>query len=119
MKYMLLLRASGCRALDPGTREERRMAMAAFSEHLVRAGVMLADGAVAAHDTEARVWFDGDDRSVVAAGDDDIDEDALRGFWILQVDSQREALEWARRIPATDGCAQLHRILDAGGEPAT
>lgn len=94
------------------------MAMAAFSEHLVRAGVMLADGAVAADDTEVRVRFDGDDRSVVAAGDD-IDEDALRGFWILQVDSQREALEWARRIPATDGCAQLHRILDAGGEPAT
>jgi hypothetical protein len=113
MKYMLLLRASGCDASDESGSERERVAMAAFNEQLLRAGVVLAGAGVAVGETDVRVEFDGEHRAVTTVPAGDADE-AVCAFWILQVSSRSEAVEWARRIPATRGFTDVRRVLEAG-----
>ena len=113
MKYMLLMRASGCDESDESGPERERVAMAAFNEQLLRAGVVLAGAGVAVGETDVRVEFDGDRRAVTTVPAGDVGE-AVCAFWILQVASRSEAVEWARRTPATRGFIDVRRVLEAG-----
>lgn len=113
MKYMLLLKASAENQEPDAGHEERQNAMKAFNEQLVRAGVVLACASVATGEPDARVQFQGEARTV-ADRPGTVREDDVEAFWILQVASQSEAVEWARRIPATSGYTDVHRVREAG-----
>jgi hypothetical protein len=73
-------------------------AMGAFNEELVKAGVLLTADGLKPSAAGARVQFDGTRRTVVDGPFAETKE-LVAGFWLWQVRSMEEALEWARRCP--------------------
>jgi hypothetical protein len=72
--------------------------MGKFNDELVKAGVMLAGEGLHPSSKGARVLFSGDKRTVVDGPFTEAKE-LIAGFWIWQVNSLEEAIEWAKRCP--------------------
>ncbi len=80
--------------------DERGLAeMGRFNEELVKAGVMLAGEGLHPSSKGARVTFDGAKRASVVDGPFTESKELVAGFWIWQVKSKEEAVEWLRRAP--------------------
>jgi hypothetical protein len=73
--------------------------MGAFNEELVKAGIMLAGEGLKASSTGKRVRFSGASRTVIDGPFAETKE-LIAGFWIWQVKSMDEAIEWVKRCPA-------------------
>jgi len=73
--------------------------MGKFNEELVKAGVMLAGEGLKASSAGKRVRFEGSKRTVIDGPFAETKE-LVAGFWIWQVKSMEEALEWAKRCPS-------------------
>jgi len=73
-------------------------AMGNFNEEMVKAGVMVAGEGVHPTSKGARVKFSGDKRTVTN-GPFPLTSDLLAGFWILDVKSKEEAIEWIKKSP--------------------
>jgi hypothetical protein len=78
--------------------EELLTEMGKFNEELVKAGVMLAGEGLHASSKGARVQFSGDKRTVTDGPFTETKE-LVAGFWIWQVNSMDEAIEWVKRCP--------------------
>ena len=76
--------------------------MTAFNEELVKAGVMLAGEGLHPSDKGARVEFKGDERKVIDGPFAETKE-LVAGYWLWEVKSLDEAIEWVKRIPSGDG----------------
>ena len=72
--------------------------MGAYNEQLVKAGIMLAGEGLHPSSKGARIRFDGDKRTVIDGPFAETKE-LVAGFWIWQVRSMDEAIEWAKRCP--------------------
>jgi hypothetical protein len=72
--------------------------MGKFNEELVKAGVMLAGEGLQASSKGARVKFSGDKRTVIDGPFAETKE-LIAGFWLWQVNSKEEAIEWVKRCP--------------------
>lgn len=77
-------------------------AMTRYNEELVKAGVMLAGEGLKPSSQGARVRFDGDHRHVVDGPFTEARE-LVAGYWLWQVRSLEEAIEWAKRCPNPTG----------------
>ena len=86
--------------------------MGQFNEELVKAGIMLAGDGLQASTQGARVYYDGSKRTVVDGPFAEAKE-LIAGYWIWQVKSLEEAVEWAKRIPFHDGQVELRRAFEA------
>jgi hypothetical protein len=75
--------------------------MTTFNEELVKAGVMLAGDGLQPSTRGVRVAFNGNERRVIDGPFAETKE-LLAGYWIWQVKSLDEAVEWVRRMPAPD-----------------
>ncbi|MBE8145899.1 YciI family protein [Brevibacterium casei] len=101
MKYMLIMRTVDQAAVDAFEKadfNEIIAAMGAYNEQMVNAGV-LADGAGLTDASEGAVVDFGEDDPVVTDGPYGEPRELFNGFWILEVPSQEEAIEWAKRAP--------------------
>jgi hypothetical protein len=78
--------------------------MTAYNEELVKAGVMLAGDGLHPSEKGVRVAFKGSERKVIDGPFPETKE-LLAGYWIWEVKSLDEAVEWVRRMPAPDGGA--------------
>jgi hypothetical protein len=78
--------------------EELLTEMGKFNEELVKAGVMLAGEGLHPSSKGARVIFSGDKRTVIDGPFAETKE-LVAGFWLWQVKSKEEAIEWAKRCP--------------------
>lgn len=87
-------------------------AMARFTEELVNAGVLLADGALQPSSKGARVRFEGSNRTVVDGPFTEAKE-LVAGYWIWQVRSLDEAIEWLKRAPMGGGEFEIRPVFDA------
>jgi hypothetical protein len=87
--------------------------MGKYNEELGKAGVLLAlDGLTPPATMSARVTFK-DGQSTVTDGPFTEAKEVVGGFWIIQVKSQEEALEWASRIPGKDDeMVEVRRLFD-------
>jgi hypothetical protein len=72
--------------------------MGQFNDELVKAGVLLAGEGLHPSSRGARIVFDGDRRAVVD-GPFTESKELIAGFWIIEVSSKQEAIEWMRRCP--------------------
>jgi hypothetical protein len=89
-------------------------AMGKYNEELVKAGVMLAGEGLEPSSHGKRVDFPADgDRSRVIDGPFAEAKEVVGGFWIWQVSSMEEAVEWLRRAPFRGQTVELRRILEA------
>jgi hypothetical protein len=87
--------------------EEMLAEMGRYNEEMVKAGVMLAGDGLHPSSKGARVQFDGDKRTVVDGPFTEAKE-LIAGFWIIDVKSRDEAIEWVKRCPnPTDGKSEI------------
>ena len=91
---------------------EELAAMGNFNEQLVKAGVMLAGEGLHDSSKGKRIQFSADKRSVVDGPFAETKE-LIAGFWILQVKSMDEAVEWLKRSPFQDGEVELRQVFEA------
>jgi hypothetical protein len=91
--------------------------MGQFNEEMVKAGVLLAAEGLHPSSKGARLKFFGGERTVI---DDPFTEtkELVAGFWIIQVHSKAEAIEWASRVPfADDEVIEVRQVFEASDFP--
>lgn len=98
MRVMVMVKATADSETGVMPSEEMLAAMGRFNEELVNAGVMLAGEGLHPSAKGTRVQFDGDKRSVIDGPFAETKE-LVAGFWLWQVRSMDEALEWVKRCP--------------------
>jgi hypothetical protein len=110
MKVMVMIKISGADEDKITPTEEMLTAMAAYNEQLVKAGIMLDGEGLVPSAEGARVVFQGGETSVVD-GPFTESKELIAGYWIWQVSSLEEAVEWAKRCP-TDPSADITDMLE-------
>ena len=105
MRVMVLVKASPESEAAQLPTEAQLEEMGRFNEQLVNAGIMLAGEGLKPTSRGVRVRFDGDKRTVIDGPFTETKE-LVSGFWIWQVRSLDEAVEWLKRAPF-DGGAQV------------
>ncbi len=101
MRVMVLIKATEQSERGEMPSEQLLSEMTTFNEELVKAGVMLAGDGLHPSARGVRVAFKGSERKVIDGPFAETKE-LLAGFWIWQVRSLDEAVEWVKRIPAPD-----------------
>src|SRR4051794_16493959 len=102
MRVMVLVKATEQAEAGVLPNEELLTAMGKYNEELVKAGIMLAGEGLHPSAKGARIQFSGDRRTVVDGPFTEVKE-LVAGFWLWQVKSMDEAIEWARRCPNPTG----------------
>ena len=102
MRVMVLIKATEQSEAGEMPSQELLEEMTAFNEELVKAGVMLAGEGLHPSGSGVRVEFSGSERKVIDGPFTETKE-LLAGYWLWQVKSMDEAIEWARRIPNPTG----------------
>ena len=85
--------------------------MGRYNEELVKAGVMLAGEGLQASSKGARVRFSGTQRTVIQGPFAETKE-LVAGFWIWQVRSMEDAIEWLKRAPFRDDEVEIRQIFE-------
>ena len=107
MRFMILIKAD--KDTEAGVMPDEKLlaAMGKFNEDLVKAGVMLAGEGLHPSSKGARVKFSGTKR-IVTDGPFAETKELIAGFWLWQVRSKEEAIEWVKRCPnPTSGEPQI------------
>jgi hypothetical protein len=102
MKFMVIIRANEESESGALPSEELLREMGEYNEELVKAGVMLAGEGLHPSSQGARVHFSGDKRTVIDGPFTETKE-LIAGFWIFDVKSKEECIEWVKRIPNPTG----------------
>jgi hypothetical protein len=117
MRFMMLMIPKGYEKAAPGTMPsaEAVAAMMKYNESLQKAGVLLALDGLQPPSMGARVTFSGG-KPKVTDGPFTEAKEVLGGYWMIQVKSKEEAVEWAKRCPASDNevieVRQVHEMAD-------
>jgi hypothetical protein len=98
MRFMVMVKATKESEAGVMPSEELLGAMGKFNEELVKAGVMLDGNGLQPSSKGARIRFAGDKRTVIDGPFAETKE-LVAGYWIIQVKSLAEAVEWMRRCP--------------------
>ena len=98
MRFMILIKANADSEAGVLPSEQLLTEMGKYNEELVKAGVMLAGEGLHPSSKGARVKFSGDQRTVVDGPFTETKE-LIAGFWLWDVGSREEAIEWVRRCP--------------------
>lgn len=107
MRVMVMVKATSQSESGEMPRTELMAAMGNFNEELVKAGVMLAGEGLHPSARGKRVRFSGAQRTVVDGPFAQIEE-LVAGFWLWQVQSMEEAVEWVKRCPnPMDGDSEI------------
>src|SRR5262244_1424218 len=103
MRFMMLMIPKGYESAAPGTMPDPKpvAAMMKYNEALQKAGVLLALDGLHPPSAGARVSFSGG-KTTVTDGPFAEAKEVVGGYWMIQVKSKEEAIEWAKRCPASD-----------------
>ena len=99
MRCMVIVKASKESEAGAMPSEQLLMEMGRYNEELMKAGVMLAGEGLQATAKGARVTFSGDKRAIVKGPFAEPPQQLIAGFWMWQVTSLDEAIEWVKRCP--------------------
>jgi hypothetical protein len=112
MRVMVLVKASADSEAGVMPSEQELAAMGRFNEELVKAGVMLAGEGLHPTSKAARVRFSGNQRTVIDGPFSETKE-LIAGFWLWQVKSLDEAIEWVKRAPFEDTDIEIRPVFEA------
>ena len=121
MRFMLIVKAN--KDSEAGVMPSKKLieAMGRFNEEMAKAGVMLAGEGLQASSKGARVRFDGPKRTVIDGPFAETKE-LIAGYWMIQVKSLAEAIEWARRSPNPfeegESEIEIRQVFEAADFPA-
>jgi len=102
MKFMIIMKANKDTEAGVMPSEQTLTQMGNFNEELVNAGIMLAGEGLHPSSKGARVKFSGG-QPAVTDGPFSETKELIAGFWMWEVKSKEEAIEWVKRIPNPDG----------------
>ena len=111
MRFMMIVKANKDSEAGVMPSADELIEMNKYNEELIKAGVMLAGEGLHASSKGARIKFSGDKRTVVDGPFAETKE-LIAGFWIIQVRSKEEALEWARRVPFKEGELEVRQVAE-------
>jgi hypothetical protein len=114
MKFLVIVKANEESEAGAIPSTEALTAMGKFNEELSRAGIMLAAEGLRPSSKGARVKFEGNKRTVIDGPFAETKE-LVAGFWIWQLKSMDEAIEWAKRIPnptGEEGVVEIRQIQE-------
>ena len=127
MRFMMIIKANKDTEAGKMPEEKALAAMAKYNEELVKAGVMLDGMGLQPSSKGARVQFSGGKPRVIDGPFAEAKE-LIAGFWLIQVKSKEEAIEWAKRVPfdpdvhmGGEGQIELRQVYeleDFGESPA-
>ena len=115
MKFMVIVKASPESEAGKMPSEKLMADMGKFNEELVKAGVMLAGEGLHPSSKGVRVQFSGTKRTVVDGPFAETKE-LIAGFWLIQVKSKEEAIEWIKRCPnpmESDSEIEIRQVFEA------
>ena len=113
MRFMIIVKANEQSEAGEMPPPEAFTEMNKYNEELVKAGVMLAGEGLHPSSTGARVAFSGKERTVTDGPFAETKE-LIAGFWLLQLKSMDEAIEWAKRIPfQEDEVVEVRQVFEA------
>ena len=115
MRFMVLIKANADSEAGVMPSTELLAEMTQFNEELVKAGVMLGGEGLHPSSKGARIKFSGNQRTVIDGPFAEAKE-LIAGYWIWQVRSKEEAIEWVKRIPNPTGEeseVELRQVFDA------
>jgi len=120
MRFMAIVKANKDSEAGVMPSKELLGAMGKFNEEMVKAGVLLAGEGLQPSSKGARVKFSGNKRAVVD-GPFTESKELVAGFWLLQVKSKEEAIEWIKRSPAPfegESEIEIRQVFEASDFPA-
>jgi hypothetical protein len=120
MRFMMLMIPKGYETAAPGTVPDAKAveAMMKYNEALQKAGVLLALDGLHPPSMGARVSFSGG-KPRVTDGPFAETKEVLGGYWMIQVKSKQEAIEWAKRCPASDNeVIEIRQVQEMEDFPA-
>jgi hypothetical protein len=112
MRFMVLVKASKDSEAGILPSREEFAEMGKFNEELVKAGVMLAGEGLQASSKGARVRFSGNKRTVIDGPFAETKE-LVAGYWLWQVRSREEAIEWLKRAPFREGEVEIRQVFES------
>ena len=113
MRFLVLVKASPESEAGVMPKKNELAEMGKFNEELVKAGIMLAGEGLHPSSKGVRVKFDGKNRTVTDGPFAETKE-LVAGFWIWQVKSKEEAIEWLKRAPFDGGTEiELRQVFEA------
>jgi hypothetical protein len=112
MRFMILVKASKDSEAGVMPNEKLLTDMGKFNEELAKAGVLLAADGLQASSKGARVRFSGNQK-IVTDGPFAETKELVAGFWIWQVKSKEEAIEWLKRAPFEDTEVEIRQLFEA------
>ena len=115
MRFMVIIKADGKSEAGQMPSERVLTEMGKYNEELVKAGVMLAGEGLHPSSRGARVRFSGGKRTVID-GPFPESKELVAGFWLIQVKSKEEAIEWVKRIPNPDDAdteVEIRQVFEA------
>ena len=111
MRFMILVKANAESEAGVMPSEQELIEMGKFNEELVKAGILLAGEGLHPSSRGARVRFSGSERTVIDGPFAETKE-LVAGFWLIQVKSRDEAIEWIKRVPFKDGEIEIRQVFE-------
>ena len=112
MRFMVIVKASKDSESGVMPTEKMLAEMGMFNEELVKAGVMLAGEGLQPSSKGVRVKFSGGNKTVIDGPFAETRE-LVAGFWLWQVKSLDEAIEWLKRAPFEDTEVEIRQVFEA------
>ncbi len=116
MRFMMMVKAN--KNTEAGVMPDEKLiaAMTKYNEELMKAGVLLDLSGLQPSSKGARIKFSGGKRTVIDGPFTEAKE-LIAGYWLIQVKSKEEAIEWAKRAPAphgegTEGEIELRQLFE-------
>jgi len=112
MRFMVIVKAN--KDSEAGVLPDQKIlaAMGKFNEELVKAGVMLAGEGLHDSSKGVRIRFEGPKKRTVIDGPFAETKELVAGFWLWQVKSKAEAIEWLKRAPFEEGEVEIRQVFE-------
>ena len=116
MRFMIFVKASADSEAGILPSEELMTAMGNFNEELAKAGILIDCDGLQPSSKGARVRFSGDQRTVIDGPFAETKE-LIAGYWLWEVKSKQEAIDWVKRcpnpMPGTDAEIEIRQVYEA------
>ena len=112
MRFMVIVKASNDFEAGVMPTEQMLAEMGNYNDELVKAGVMLAGEGLHPSSKGTRIRFEGKKRTLIDGPFTETKE-LIAGFWLWQVKSREEAIEWLKRAPFQEGEVELRQVFEA------
>ena len=116
MRFMMIVKADQNSESGVLPDEAILTEMGKYNDELIKAGVMLAGEGLQPSSKGARIRYAGTRRTVIDGPFSETKE-LVAGYWLIQVKSREEAIEWAKRAPFQDGEVELRQVFELSDFP--